>query len=147
MFLYFIETKQSCVRNPAIFCSSILSAFQRAVLYIHRSISRFIFFLQTQFVHFHLLQNIGYDNSIPYISYHFYSIIAYLRLKRTGLPPHKRQSVLQENIFTDKQYCQHIHKRRDLLCLSAGKIDNHIRNHTDGNALGYAVHQRHCQQA
>jgi len=47
---------------------------------------------------------------------------------------------LQKNIFQYKENCQYIHKRRNLLCLSADQIDHDIRDNADGNALRNTVH-------
>lgn len=53
---------------------------------------------------------------------------------------------LQEDVFADKEYRQYIHKRCDLLRLTADHVNDDIRDNADSNALGNTVHKRHCKQ-
>ena len=52
--------------------------------------------------------------------------------------------ILQENILKDKQHGEDVHHGRDLLCLLADQIDQHVGDDTDRDTLGNAVKQRHC---
>ena len=43
--------------------------------------------------------------------------------------------LLQEDVLENKQYCENIHQRSDLLCFATYQIDDDIRDYTDCDTL------------
>ena len=54
---------------------------------------------------------------------------------------------LQEYVFADEQYCQHVHQRGYLVPVATGQVNDNIGNDADGYAFGNAVEQRHGNYA
>ena len=56
-----------------------------------------------------------------------------------SFPKFRKNTVLQEDVFTNKQYGKYVHKRFDFFRLSAYNVNKHIGDNTYCYALGNAV--------